>query len=319
MHGACRPTLSAYVEFVMFLVSMKNISKLLIAGLLSFMSRSFAQSPPLGQSPCRAGDNLKQIVIVAKKASDGSDTRAPITEAGPKLGLSSREITDIRNSSCLIRCQGKSFHILGSGTLLGDGSTLLTAGHLFFDLKTKKPKDSNSNCSFTTQGIPPIQRRLIIKLDNPSSMRLGKNYPKDEWGDYAVIKVDPPVPGIHTLPINLADKAIDNGTITYVATASQSDHLNEKQSEPTIEVCTTYNQDYHIQRTEISNHCRVEKGGSGGAQYSRSANNQLMLSGVMIGGGSGPDSTSIAIDSNVLAVVRQMNPSIQEGSGGLRE
>ena len=150
-------------------------------------------------------------------------------------------------------------------------------------------------------------------------MRIAKNYPQDKWGDYAVIRVDPPVKGVNTLPINLADKAIKNKTVTYVAMASQSDHLNLNQAEPTIEVCPVYNQDYHIQSTALSNHCRVDKGGSGGGQYSRSANNQLTLSGMIIGGGSGPNSTSLAIDSNVLTTIRQMNPSIQEGSGGFTE
>ena len=203
--------------------------------------RSYGQAKPLGQLPCQSEGNLKQLVSAAKSAADPSDTRAPISEVGPKSGLSATEITDIRNSSCLIRCQGKSYHILGSGTLLGDGSTLLTDAHWFFDEKTKKPNESNSNCSFTTQGVPPIQRRLVIKLTDPSSMRIGKKYPDDKWGDYAVIKVDPPILGIHTAPINLADKVIKNGSKTFVAVASQSDHLNEKQAEPTVALCPTFN------------------------------------------------------------------------------
>ena len=234
---------------------------------------------------CKDDNRVSVIKKVLEKAGDQTgDSRLPITLGGPKLGLSAQEIDRLRDNTGLVQCDGKKNEARGSATLLGDGSHILTAAHIFID-DSGKSRESNFSCTFTTQGTQPQTRKFSFKLGDPKLAAIGKNWPKDPWGDYAVITLDKPISGTNPIPINLTDKTIKNSQKTFVVSALQIDRMNFYRSQPLIENCEIYDQEFHIQASGYSNHCRCDSGCSGGGQFARTSDGKIFLSAMTIRGG----------------------------------
>ena len=296
--------------------------------LLSCGSNSFAfQSSAGGAAPCRTGVNLKAIKdVVEKSPKDPADDRGPLLEMGPKLGLSPQEIKRIRETTGKLHCAGPG-GISGTATLVGDGSTVVTVAHAFIDEKTGKNRFAKPDCTFTTLSDPPITRKLMVQLSNPNLMILGKHYPIGSGNDYAIVKLDKPIFGVNPFPIDLSSTQIPVRQKTYVVSALQKELSRFDPTQPIVETCEISGTLFGIHTMTYQNRCHVDGGASGGSQYQRSASGQLVFKAVVIEGGktfenpldpeNGNLTKSLGVESEFLADVKRLDPSIAAGQGAI--
>ena len=244
---------------------------------------------------------------------DGADGRAPITELGPALGLSTAEIARIRSVSGHVVCADGGRPVTASGALFLTNGQVLTAAHTFFESDGRR----KTQCFFRRQAAGSD---WIPLLTDNANARFGAAHPRPgSNSDWAIVRLAATLAGAEPFPVDPARPVAGDALIVVSAQPEGFEHVDP--AIPIAQACT-------VRRAPISSaatnfyrsDCDASNGSSGGMHLFR-AGGQLWFRGMTITTGptndpalhgapydeqGGSVTTALSTDAAILAAGREL-------------
>ena len=257
---------------------------------------------------------LQHVNLVGSKNSNGqwTDPRGLLTIKGPELGLSGREIAQLRQTVGDVVCPG----IQGTAFLVGQGRQILTNAHIFVD-ENGRDRANLDKC-FWQNKTEPFQR-IALKIGENTLKLFTRSTVKEFYLDLALARLERAIPDAH--PIQFDTRAsVRVGEQLIMVSAGQlrmpslpkqvtefirgdpakSAFEFDYNREPILQSCTVMavgRPTDAISNNAIYSDCSATRGTSGSPVLVRSQNGELTIKGVHVGGGQdAADYTDFTLD-----------------------
>ena len=137
---------------------------------------------------------LQQINLVGSKSSNGQwiDPRGLLTVKGPELGLSGREIAQLRQTVGDVVCPG----VQGTAFLIGQGRQILTNAHIFVD-ENGRDRANLDKCFWQNKDEP--FQRVPLEIGENTTKLFTRSTVKEFYLDLAVARLERTIPEAHPL------------------------------------------------------------------------------------------------------------------------
>jgi V8-like Glu-specific endopeptidase len=288
---------------------------------------------PLTATEFSSGRVLQRVNLVGSKKSDGQwiDPRGLLTVKGPELGLSEREIAQLRQTVGDVVCPG----VQGTAFLVGQGRQILTNAHIFVD--ENGSDRANLDKCFWQNKDEPFQR-IPLEIGENALKLFTRSTAREFYLDLAVARLERPLPDAHALQFDTGNSVEVGERLIMVSAGQLRMPTLPKQvtefigadpqkgafefdfnREPILQSCTVMavgRPSDTVPNDAIYSDCSGTRGTSGSPVLVRSQTGELEIKGVHVGGGQDTaDYTDFTLDdaspkgrsySNAL----QLNPNI---------
>jgi len=269
---------------------------------------------PLTATEFSSRDILRQVNLVGSKNSNGqwTDPRGLLTVKGPELGLSGREIAQLRQTVGDVVCPG----VQGTAFLVGQGRQILTNAHIFVD-ENGRDRANLDKC-FWQNKTEPFQR-IALKIGENTLKLFTRSTVKEFYLDLALARLERAIPEAHPIQFDTrASVRVGEQLIMVSAGQLRMPSLPKQVTEfirgdptkgafefdynrePIIQSCTVMavgRPTDNISNNAIYSDCSATRGTSGSPVLVRSQNGELMIKGVHVGGGQdAADYTDFTLD-----------------------
>jgi hypothetical protein len=257
---------------------------------------------------------LQRINLVGSKNNNGewTDPRGLLTVKGPELGLSGREIAQLRQTVGDVVCPG----VQGTAFLVGQGRQILTNAHIFVD-ENGRDRANLDKC-FWQNKAEPFQR-IPLKIGEQNLKLFTRSTVKEFYLDLAVARLERALPEAHPLHFD-ARASVGVGEQLIMVSAGQlrmpslpkqvTEFIRgdpgkgafefDYNREPILQSCTVMavgRPNDSVPNNAIYSDCSATRGTSGSPVLVRSKNGELMIKGVHVGGGQdAADYTEFTLD-----------------------
>ena len=231
---------------------------------------------------------------------------------GPELGLSGREIAQLRQTVGDVVCPG----IQGTAFLVGQGRQILTNAHIFVD-ENGRDRANLDKC-FWQNKAEPFQR-IPLKIGENALKLFTRSTVKEFYLDLAVARLERAIPEAHPLQFDTGTSVrvgeqlimVSAGQLRMPSLPKQMTEFirgDPRESafefdynrEPILQSCTVMavgRPTDTVPNDAIYSDCSATKGASGSPVLVRSQNGELTTKGVHVGGGQdAADYTDFTLD-----------------------
>jgi len=257
---------------------------------------------PLPATEFNSEGVLRQVNLVGSKNSDGRwiDPRGLLTVKGPQLGLSGREILQLRQTVGDVVCPG----VQGTAFLIGQGHQILTNAHIFVD-ENGRDRANLDKC-FWQNKDEPFQRVAFDRGENTLKL-FTRSTAREFYLDLAVAHLERAIPGAYPLPFDTGASVwvgeqlimVSAGQLRMPSLPKQITEFiradPEKNAfefdynrEPILQSCTVMavgRPTDTVSNDAIYSDCSATRGTSGSPVLVRSQSGELTIKGVHVGGG----------------------------------
>jgi hypothetical protein len=257
---------------------------------------------------------LQRVNLVGNKNSNGqwTDPRGLLTIKGPELGLSGREIVQLRQTVGDVVCPG----VQGTAFLVGRGGQILTNAHIFVD-ENGNDRANLEKCFWQNKDDP--FQRIPLEIGGNRLKLFTRSTAKEFFRDLAVAHLARPILGAH--PFRFDTRAsVENGEQLIMVSAGQlrmpslpkpvTEFIRgdpakgafefDYNREPIVQICTVMavgRPTDTVRNNAIYSDCSATRGTSGSPILVRSQSGELMIKGVHVGGGQdAADYTDFTLD-----------------------
>jgi len=298
------------IDFVADLMKSKSRRFMFICALVSTVAAG-----PLTAGEADLGSLVWRANLVGNKRNNGEwiDPRGSLTAKGPELGLSQQEMAQIRQTIGDVVCPG----VQGTAFLIGRGADLVTNAHIFVD-ENGRDRANLQQCFWQDKEVP--FRRVPLNV-GAKTLKLFTRSTVEEFNlDLAIVHLGGEVPEARPFRLGAA-ASVGSGDRLIMVSASQlrmpslpkpmmeflrvaSDVAFEfdYNREPIVQDCTVRTvggiKDRGLDDTIYSD-CSATKGASGSPVLVRSADGELTIKGIHVGGGQdSADYTDFTLDAS---------------------
>ena len=232
------------------------ITAVLASCMLSVTSPSISLALPFCHS-----SQLNRPLLHLAAYYGATDNRSLISKSGKQLGLSDKEIEQLREITGVMVCpgpNGKGFAT--SATLEGNGDRILTAAH---GLNQNAAKSIQfDKCYFKNESVPPKIALLSLNSDHLPDAKFNARWPQDETADYTIIKLQKSIAIKNPFPFDFTGRILKPEDRLIVVSGAQKGFDNGQGSEPIIQQCHAPNT-ISVSTTLYSTDCAGFHQGSG--------------------------------------------------------
>jgi surface antigen len=227
-------------------------------------------------------EGARPAVTIPAAIIGPKDDREWLTpDVGQKFGLSAAEVIRIQDSTGFVACRGS----LGSGALVIDNEHIVTAIHVIVDRSDAKNKKFREDCAFVAHDVNKryVRHRLILKESSYIAGTLDVD--RDRSGDWAIIKLERPVP--RGVPFALGDERVWRiGNQIVMLSSNMSDKPNPMDKDnpglPIAQKCMIRHLARGLTGRIFLSDCDSKSGASGGVSIMR-LDGDLVLAGIVVG------------------------------------
>ena len=239
--------------------------------------------------------------LVGSKTNNGEwiDPRGLLTVKGPELGLTAREIEQVRQTVGDVVCPG----VQGTAFLIGRGGQILTNAHIFVD-ENGRDRPNLEKCFWQNKEVP--FRRVSLKV-GAKTLKLFTRSTNEEFHlDLAVVRLERTIPEAHPFRFDAAASVGPGDQLTMISAGQLRMPSLPKQTTEIIRVDpdSAFEFDFNLEpivqscvvmaigkatdptpNDAIYSDCSATRGTSGSPILIRSQNGELTIKGVHVGGG----------------------------------
>ncbi len=268
---------------------------------------------PLAAIEFSFGD-VERVNLVGRKNGDGQwlDPRGLLTVKGPELGLSAREIAQLRQTVGDVVCPG----VQGTAVLVGQGREILTNAHIFVD-ESGRDRENLDKC-FWQNKEEPFQR-IPLEIGENALKLFTRSTIKEFYLDLAVARLARGLPEARPLQFDTGN-SVEIGQQLIMVSAGQLRMLSlpkqvmefiradpqksayefDYNREPILQSCTVMSVGKPtdtVPNDAVYSDCSGTRGTSGSPILVRSQTGELRIKGIHVGGGQdAADYTDFTLD-----------------------
>jgi Trypsin-like peptidase domain len=257
---------------------------------------------PLTATELGSSGVLQPVNLVGSKNSNGQwiDPRGLLTVKGPELGLSGREIAQLRQTVGDVVCPG----VQGTAFLVGQGRQILTNAHIFVD-EDGRDRANLDKCFWQNKDEP--FQRVPLEIGENTLKLFTRSTVREFYLDLAVARLERAIPEAHPLKFD-ARASVGVGEQLMMVSAGQlrmpslpkqvTEFIRadprktafefDYNREPILQSCTVMavgRPTDTVSNDAIYSDCSATKGASGSPVLVRSQTGELTIKGVHVGGG----------------------------------
>jgi Trypsin-like peptidase domain len=245
---------------------------------------------------------LQPVNLVGSKNNNGQwiDPRGLLTAKGPELGLSGREIAQLRQTVGDVVCPG----VQGTAFLVGQGRQILTNAHIFVD-ENGSDRANLDKCFWQNKNEP--FQRVPLEIGENALKLFTRSTVREFYLDLAVARLERAIPEAHPLRFDegasvrvgeqlimvsagqLRMPSLPKQVTEFIrADPAKGAFKFDYNREPILQSCTVMavgRPTDSISNEAIYSDCSATKGASGSPVLVRSQNGELAIKGVHVGGG----------------------------------